>query len=317
MNDILHDIVLSSNEFKMLENELKDGKMAKSILLISKDEKYSFYFAKLLSCLLFDRDIKDESENYIKVFSNSHPDLKIYPSKGKLLVQDSEDIVFESAVKPIFADKKIFIINKIEESMEAAQNKLLKTLEEPLPNVYFILTTKVLSQVLPTIRSRCTKIELGKIKDIEKYMPQQNKTLALALSDGYIGFAQKYASMENLDEIFNSTLDIVTKLKSSKNVLKFSTKLLAFENEKELIFEILSLIFEDLLYLKNGKQNLMRLKTSITQLESVEREYTVEAIIEIEKLINKAMLELSYNCNFNVVIENLILNILEVKYLCK
>ena len=148
-------------------------------------------------------------------------------------------------------------------------------------------------------------------------MPQQNKTLALALSDGYIGFAQKYASMENLDEIFNSTLDIVTKLKSSKNVLKFSTKLLAFENEKELIFEILSLIFEDLLYLKNGKQNLMRLKTSITQLESVEREYTVEAIIEIEKLINKAMLELSYNCNFNVVIENLILNILEVKYLCK
>ena len=137
MNDILHDIVLSSNEFKMLENELKDGKMAKSILLISKDEKYSFYFAKLLSCLLFDRDIKDESENYIKVFSNSHPDLKIYPSKGKLLVQDSEDIVFESAVKPIFADKKIFIINKIEESMEAAQNKLLKTLEEPLPSLLY------------------------------------------------------------------------------------------------------------------------------------------------------------------------------------
>ncbi len=315
MNDILQDIVLASSEFKMLENEYKNEKIAKSILLISKDEKYSLSFAKLLSCLLFDGKINDESENFLKVFSNSHPDLKIYPSRGKLLVQDSEEIVFESAVKPIFADKKIFIINKIEESMEAAQNKLLKTLEEPQTNVYFILTTKVISQVLPTIRSRCTKIELGKIDKLERYMP--GKALALALSDGYIGFAQKYVGMENLDEIFSSTLNVVTKLKSSKEVLKYSKPLLNFEGEKVMIFEILSLIFEDLLLLKNGKKELMRLKLCAEEIESVEGEYSLRAIIEIRKILDKAMLELSYNCNFNVVLENLILNILEVKYRCK
>lgn len=316
MNDILHDIVLASNEFKILQKELSEGKMAKSILLISKDEKYSLYFAKLLSCLLFDGKIDEKSENYLKVFSNSNPDLKIYPTKSKLLVQDSEEIVFESAVKPIFADKKIFIINKIEESMDAAQNKLLKTLEEPQTNVYFILTTKAASQVLPTIRSRCTKIELGKIKELEKFMPE-GKSLALALSDGFIGFAQKYANMENLDDIFRATLDIVTNLKSSKDVLKFSGKLLEFEGEKDLIFDILSIIFEDLLYLTSGKTNLVRLKPCITELSKVSTEYSVKAITEIRKYIDKAILELNYNCNFNVVLENLILNILEVKFICK
>ena len=316
MNEILQDIVLDSSEFKTLENEFNEGKMAKSILLISKDEKYSFYFAKLLSCLLMDSKINEKSENFLKIFSNSHPDLKIYPTKSKLLVQDSEEIVFESAVKPIFADKKIFIINKIEESMDAAQNKLLKTLEEPQTNVYFILTTKAVSQVLPTIRSRCTKIELGKIRELEKFMPS-GKTLAIALSDGYIGFAQRYANMENLDEIFRATLDIVTTLKSSKDVLKYSKKLLSFEEEKELIFEILSVIFEDLLYLKCGKVNLVRLKQNVSELEQVSSEYTIEAITEIRKLMDKSILELNYNCNFNIVLENLILNILEVKYLCK
>ena len=72
MNEILQDIVLDSSEFKTLENEFNEGKMAKSILLISKDEKYSFYFAKLLSCLLMDSKINEKSENFLKIFSNYH-----------------------------------------------------------------------------------------------------------------------------------------------------------------------------------------------------------------------------------------------------
>ncbi len=318
MSDVLQDIVLSSNEFKMLVNEHRKGKLAKSILLISKDEKYSFQFAKLLSCLLFDGEINASSENFLKVSSGSHPDLKIYPTKDKLLVADSEDIVFESAVKPIFSDKKIFIITNIDESQDAPQNKLLKTLEEPQKNVYFILTTKVIGQVLPTIRSRCSKIELGKIANLDKFLPNTERTaLALSLSEGYIGFAQKYESMENIEEIFKRTLDVVVNLKRSKDLLKYSKPLIDFAGEQDLIFKIFSLIFEDLLYIRSGKNNLTKLKVCKSELESVSIEYSIKALSEIRKLLDKAIMEISYNCNFNVVLENFILNILEVKYICK
>lgn len=50
---------------------------------------------------------------------------------------------------------KIVLIKNIENLEIAAQNTLLKNLEEPGVNNYFILTTRNLSKILPTIISRC------------------------------------------------------------------------------------------------------------------------------------------------------------------
>lgn len=49
---------------------------------------------------------------------------------------------------------KIVIIEDAEKMTKECANHLLKTLEEPPKNTYFILTTSKLSRVLPTIRSR-------------------------------------------------------------------------------------------------------------------------------------------------------------------
>lgn len=322
MIENLEKIILSSSEYKMLSSELENGSLAKTIMLISKDSDYSFEFARLLSCMILNNGLKDgeleKTENYYKVVAQSHPDLKVFPTKEKLLVADSEMIVEESTVKPIFSDKKIFIIKNFESSMEAAQNKLLKTLEEPENNVYFILTTSNINLVLPTIRSRCNKIELSRLNksDIEKCLGEiENLQLVTALSEGYIGRAEKLSKMGNLENLFKSVLAVVTELKTSKQLLYFSKPLSDYSSDFELIIRILSLIFEDLLAIKtNGK---LRLEFCRDSLNKVCDEYSVKAIVEIRKLIDRAVKEISYNCNFILVIENLLLNILEVKYLCK
>ncbi len=51
-------------------------------------------------------------------------------------------------------EAKVAIIENIDRLGESATNALLKTLEEPAPGVYFILTTRRKGAVLPTIRSR-------------------------------------------------------------------------------------------------------------------------------------------------------------------
>ena len=322
MIEKLEEIITSSSEYRMLAGELESGKLAKTIMLISKDSDYSFEFARLLSCMIFNNGLNngilEKSESYLKVKASTHPDLKVFPIKDKLLVADSGQIVEESAIKPIFSERKVFIIKNFEASMEAAQNKLLKTLEEPQSNVYFILTTSNVNLVLPTIRSRCNKIELGRLDrdKIEQCIGNiDNLQMVTALSEGYIGKAERLSQNQNLDTIFNSVLSLVTKLKSSKELLVCSKPLIDFSSEFDLIINILSLIFEDLLAIKSGGK--VKLEFCKQSLLPVSREYTVKAIVEIRKLIDKAAKEISYNCNFILVIENLLLNILEVKYLCK
>lgn len=316
----MQDIILSSADFESLQKEIQAGKNAKTILLISKDEDYSFEFARALSCLLLNNGQWQENENYVKVMAGSHPDLKIYPTKNQLLVADSEEIVFESSIKPIFADKKVFIIKNIEKSMEASQNKLLKTLEEPSKDSYFILTTSNASLVLPTIKSRCSKVELGKLsrQTISSFIGgNENIEIVTALSDGLVGKAERLSKIKNLKSLFESVFDCVTRLKTSKEVLIYSKRLSSFKDDFNLFVEILSVIIEELLFMQANKHNLLRLPSYSERLTHVKGDYSIDALVEIQKLISQAVKEMSYNCNFTLVIENLLLNILEVKYLCK
>lgn len=313
----LEKIISQSQDFLNLQTEITNNSISKSILLITKDEQYSFEFALLLSSLLFNDGKLEQNENFVKVKNFCHPDLKIYPQKDKIMVADSDSIVEEASIKPIFANKKIFIIKNIDKGMEQAQNKLLKTLEEPANNVYFILTTSNVNQVLPTIRSRCNKIELGKLSKSVTNSLCNGDDLVSALCDGYAGKALILSQNEQLHTLFEKVLGVVTKMKTSKTVLAFSKSLANFKDSFNLIIEMLSTIFEDMLFIKTGKTKFVKLQSHIAELKAVEGEYTVQAISEIRKLLDGAVKEMLFNCNFTVVLENLLLNILEVKYICR
>lgn len=314
------DIIKSTKDFQMLCEEIKKQNISKSILLYSKDKFYADMFSKMLAILLLNDGEFCENENYVKVMANSHPDVKTYPQKDKLLVADSEEIVMESYIKPIFSDKKIFIIRNIDNSMESAQNKLLKVLEEPPQNVYFIITCFNPNLLLPTIKSRCNKIELAKIDKnliMEAIKDNDNKSLITAISDGHLGRAIELAKNNEINQIFELALSIVTKMKSSKMVLSFSNKINNFKDDLTLLIEIFCMILEDMLFIKTVRYDYLKFKEYRKDLEEVIDEYSVKAICEIQNNVNKALKEISYNGNIVLIIENLLLNILEVKYICR
>ena len=313
------DIIFQAKAYQLICQEIAKGTLAKAVLIISKDSVYGYECAKMVAVSLLNNGQQLKNENFTRVEIGSHPDVKTYPQKDKLLVSDSEEIVLESYALPVLADKKIFIIKDFDNSMEAAQNKLLKILEEPPHNVYFILTCSNSNLVLPTIRSRCNKYELAKLSQelIEKYLQgKDNASLITSLSDGYIGRAEFLSKFKNLQHLFDSVVSVLTKMKTSKQVLLFSKNLLMYKDNFSLLIEILSLALEDLLILKSGGSNV-RLQTVKQDLINVQGEYSIRAICEIQSLLDKAVKEQSYNGNVTLIIENLLLNILEVKFICK
>ena len=106
-----------------------------------------------------------ENSSVQHIMANTHPDF-MFIEKLDEETQISIDIarrINEFAYKkPVIATKKAIIIHNIEDLSLAASNSLLKTLEEPPTDVEFILTTKCLSSVLPTIKSRCSKVKVFK-----------------------------------------------------------------------------------------------------------------------------------------------------------
>lgn len=307
------EIIKQSGDFKYFANAKT---MPHSILLFSKDEQYALEFAKLLAIQILDGKVDEQSEVFKKVMLFSHPDVKYYPSKNQLLVADSQEIVSESFVKPIFSQSKVFIIKNIDNSMESAQNKLLKTLEEPSKDCFFILTCQSPALVLPTIKSRCVKQELAKLseKEIESVIGNDN-LLAVKLADGGLGSAISLSKKADLEDVVALALDIMCEMKSSKEILGYSTRLQKFQKDFELVIKCMLLIIEDLLKLKTGGK--IKLDMFEDRLKRASENYSIKALVKINEKINEEQKQVFYNVNQLIAMENLLLNILEVKYICK
>ena len=90
--------------------------------------------------------------------AGTHPDTQlITPEEGKygITVEQIRDVVNYSALSRHVAETKVCIITPAESLTIAAQNTLLKTLEEPPGNMVFLLVSHIGGHLLATIRSRC------------------------------------------------------------------------------------------------------------------------------------------------------------------
>ena len=79
-------------------------------------------------------------------------------------VDEIRDIRDKSTYAPSIAQYKVYIIDEVHMLSTGAFNALLKTLEEPTPNVVFILATTELHKIPATILSRVQRFEFKAIK---------------------------------------------------------------------------------------------------------------------------------------------------------
>ncbi|TET97973.1 MAG: DNA polymerase III subunit delta', partial [Dehalococcoidia bacterium] len=112
-----------------------------------------------------------------------------------------------TALKPFQGRSRVVIIDPADEMNASAQNAFLKTLEEPPPQVVFVLVTADESRLLPTIRSRCRRLELRtpSVADVEATLLErgvdgERARLLARLSAGRIGWALEVAADPSLLE---------------------------------------------------------------------------------------------------------------------
>src|SRR5690606_16587008 len=74
-----------------------------------------------------------------KVLADTHPDLIVLPKEKNFVVADAASVIENAYSKPINSENKVFLLNDFHNANTASQNKILKILEEPNKNVYFVV----------------------------------------------------------------------------------------------------------------------------------------------------------------------------------
>ena len=135
-----------------------------------------------------------------KVMSGSHPDFITVDDPEKKTV--SVDLIRQARsdiyIRPNEAEKKIYLFPRAQDMGDAAQNALLKILEEPPAYGVFLLLADNPAKLLPTIRSRCTELKLIALpeellrRNLQSRFPQSSAEdiqAAMIRCGGYLGQA--------------------------------------------------------------------------------------------------------------------------------
>lgn len=129
-----------------------------------------------------------------------HPDvLMVEPGEnGSIKIDQVRDIVECVAYRPFEGRRRVVIIDEADALIPAAQNALLKTLEEPPPSSVFMLVTAHPDVLLPTVRSRCPQL---------RFRPLSASDVAAALMARGLGESEARAIAATADGSLRQALD--------------------------------------------------------------------------------------------------------------
>jgi len=126
----------------------------------------ALYFAKMLNCESYSNVPCNECSNCKKIDKYIHPDIFLLSTEKKQITLDMiRDIISFAVTNPFEGKYKIVIIDDAHKLNPFASNALLKTIEEPFTSTIFILITHSINRLLPTIQSRCVKMNFSPLDD--------------------------------------------------------------------------------------------------------------------------------------------------------
>lgn len=316
-------IFKQTNAYRILEGDKKANKVSHAYLFLCSDKKFLREYLTIISKII----MCDEGCPCLScrdcglIESGSHSDVIWYPKGDKGIVTDDiNGLVEESFIKPIENKKKLFVLLNAETMNVSAQNKLLKTLEEPPKNVHILLGASSEQALLPTIKSRVKKIELLTLSDqiildaLEKECENFDKLKdAVGYGDGSVGKALSLYQDERFENVLSTVKDLLINMKTSREVLVYSVKIEKSKIDVEEFLNVLELVFEDILYIVEDKQDLVKNNISHTIYQGMNG-LKRGAILNALDSINQAKVRLKFNANDKMLVEWLLFQILEGKY---
>ncbi len=269
-----------------------------------------------------------------KIASANHADVQVMgltsngnsteaKSRTEIGIDQIREMQHSSSLPPFEGKCKVFIIDGAELLSLEAANCLLKTLEEPVGRVIFILLTTNERLLPATVVSRCQRLELPPVAagEIEAVLDSRWDTepgrakLLSRLCHGCPGWAISAALDDTLlqqhAERLNRLLDIIDA--DYEGRFTYAAELASqFSQSRRVVQEVLDLWLDwwrDLLLVKVGYSDAITNVDLLAKLNEMAEDYRLSQIKAVIDGIQSAGEQLKQNANPRLVLEVLMLNI--------
>jgi DNA polymerase-3 subunit delta' len=341
------DIIDQEQMKEHMQHVLRSDKVSHAYIISGENSSGKEFIARIFAKALQCQDKKEKGEyleacnecpSCIKALSENHPDIITitHEKPASIGVDDirlklRDDVV----IKPYESRYKIYIIPEGEKMTPAAQNALLKTLEEPPSYIVIIILTSNINAFLPTIISRCIVLPMKVARDdsIRKFLMEECQVvdykamLCASFARGNVGKALDLASNERFETLKNETIDLVSKLKNLEihdimdrvhGILEptdgdeKSSKKGIDMGQYEDFMDILIFLFRDMLVYKATENDTHLIFTDkVSYISSVTKDISYEEIGQIIKDMEIAKSRISSNVNIDLALELMLLGIKE------
>lgn len=324
-----HNIIGHDEIIQHLKNAISTGKVSHSYILTgdagSGKKRIASSFAATLQCEEKGTEPCQKCDSCKKAIGKNHPDIIMvtHEKPGVISIDEIRDqVINDVAVKPYCSPYKIYIIPDAEMMTIQAQNALLKTIEEPPEYAVILLLTTNADSLLPTICSRCVRLDLKVVDDslVKQYLmdhlhvPDYEAELDTSYAQGSIGKAKAAATSKEFSELTQNALKIL-KYANSMEVYELADAIKNLSTEKQNINDYLDLFqfwFRDVLMFKATREidNLV-FKQEINFIKEQASERSYENLEKILEALEKTKVRLRANVNFELALELLFLTIRE------
>ena len=247
-----------------------------------------------------------------KFKSMNHPDfLVIRPEKGVIKIDQIRNLSRELTYPPYESKVRVVVLEDVQTMRREAANSLLKTLEEPPENNVLILTAESSQEILPTLISRCQVVPFANlsIEDtaailIKNGVGSDAAPLYARLADGSPGKAMLFQNSDMVS-LWQETVTVLADQSVDADgevggILRLADSIAALKEDLPAFLALLKIWVRDLLFgedFVNGTQKGGR---------SQRKSWSSAQLFAKLHAISRAEMELSRNCNKNLVCEVLL-----------
>lgn len=287
-------------EFDSILNQLFDNKLSNSLLLTgNKGIGKNYFISQLIEEYIKKKVVSEQINHHLSLLkNNSHPNIMIVKKqidektkklKNFIIIDQIRKInQFSLETSLIENIPKFILIDSADDMNINASNALLKILEEPKLNTYFFLISHQPSSLLPTIKSRCLKINLSNhnydnfssiIKISNPDIDEETKKFLYDITNGSPGLINEYGFDEILnifERLINLIVDKDPFSESNNDTIKFLSGL---DNEKLKVF---------ISFIKFILITINKIKLGI----NITKNYLSKSILKIETISDNLSIDL-------------------------
>jgi len=267
----------------------------------------------------------------VQVLEGNHPDVAVVapgkplspdvkPGLQGIPVDEIRHVISLAGQHTFTGGQRVIIIERADKMNQAAQNALLKTLEEPIAGTVFLLLTDSPELLLPTIISRCRALKLHPWPDDvvlkvlrEHGAGEEMARRALGICGGSIGQALAVAADEDFWKRRKDVMQDFFALEGRSEILRVSGVWRERKEDAEGLLNDLEDMLRTLILVRLGIQQSDVLSEYPVEWQKMAESAELISFINLLEAVSEARKLRGSQVTWQAVVERLLLRLMEEK----